>query len=140
MIMAQYAFKSPASLPPVSRNEFGVRAPVPRGRFRRVPLSPKAPATWAHSFGFISKRFQSRALGRSLAAFTLIELLVVIAVISILAALIMPVGKAVNRKKILSKCRAELVQVEIAVENYKTALGHYPPDNNLDPRLNPLYF
>jgi prepilin-type N-terminal cleavage/methylation domain-containing protein len=73
-------------------------------------------------------------------AFTLIELLVVIAVISILAALIMPIGKAVNRKKILSKCRAELTQVEVAIETYKSSLGHYPPDNNLNPRLNPLLF
>jgi len=149
MIMAHYASRSPALVPPAFRNEFGVRAPVPRGSFRRVPPSPKAPAIWAHSFNFPSffpvsgttstPRRQLRGVGRSL-AFTLIELLVVIAVISILAALIMPIGKAVNRKKILSKCRAELAQVEIAIETYKSSLGHYPPDNNLNPRLNPLYF
>ncbi len=74
------------------------------------------------------------------AAFTLIELLIVIAIISILAALIIPIGKAVNRKKVISKCRAELAQAETAIQAYKAALGHYPPDNNLNPRLNPLYF
>ncbi|HVV72264.1 MAG TPA: type II secretion system protein [Verrucomicrobiae bacterium] len=77
---------------------------------------------------------------RRSAAFTLIELLVVIAVISILAALIIPIGKAVNRRKIISKARAELTQVETAIEAYKTTLGHYPPDNVAKPWWNQLYF
>src|SRR5882724_7919040 len=68
-------------------------------------------------------------------AFTLIELLVVIAIISILAAMIIPIGKAVNRTKIRSKARGELAAVEIAIENYKTKMGHYPPDNPDNPRL-----
>ena len=73
-------------------------------------------------------------------AFTLIELLVVIAIIAILAALIIPIGRAVNRQKTLSKSRAELAEIETAIENYKTKLGHYPPDNPDNPRLNTLYF
>jgi prepilin-type N-terminal cleavage/methylation domain-containing protein len=77
---------------------------------------------------------------RSRPAFTLIELLVVIAIMSILAALIIPIGKAVNRTKIRSKARAELAMLEMAIENYKTKMGHYPPDNPDNPRLNPLYF
>jgi len=72
--------------------------------------------------------------------FTLIELLVVIAIMSILAALIIPIGKAVNRTKIRSKARGELAMVEMAIENYKTKMGHYPPDNPDNPRLSPLYF
>lgn len=124
----------------ISRNAFGVRAPVPRDRFRRVPPSPKTPADWAHS-----TPLRNQSAKRSPAAFTLIELLVVIAVISILAALIIPIGKAVNRKKIISKARGELAQVETAIESYKETLGHYPPDNHLPPNQvipwrNQLYF
>jgi prepilin-type N-terminal cleavage/methylation domain-containing protein len=107
---------------------FRVRTPVPRGCFRRVPPLPKAPVNWAHSP--VSPR----------RGFTLIELLVVIAVISILAALIIPIGKAVNRRKIIAKARAELAQTEMAIGAYKIALGHYPPDNPLNPLLNQLYF
>jgi prepilin-type N-terminal cleavage/methylation domain-containing protein len=62
-------------------------------------------------------------------AFTLIELLVVIAVISILAALVIPVTGAVNAGKIKARTRAELAQIETAIERYKAKLGHYPPDN-----------
>src|SRR5262245_28983231 len=79
-------------------------------------------------------------LSRSLPAFTLIELLVVIAIISILAALIIPIGKAVNRTKIRSKARGELAMLEMAIENYKTKMGHYPPDNPDNPGRNQLYF
>jgi prepilin-type N-terminal cleavage/methylation domain-containing protein len=72
--------------------------------------------------------------------FTLIELLVVIAIMSILAAMVIPIGKAVNRAKIRSKVRGELAAIELAIESYKTKMGHYPPDNPDNPRLNPLYF
>ncbi len=80
------------------------------------------------------------------AAFTLIELLVVIAVMAILAAMIFPVTGAINRNKIRSKARAELGLLQMAIENYKTELGHYPPDNPVragypyDPRINQLFF
>ena len=77
---------------------------------------------------------------RSTSAFTLIELLVVIAIIAILAALIFPVTGAVNRVKIKTKARAELAQVQLAIDNYKAKLGHYPPDNPGNPSVNPLYF
>jgi prepilin-type N-terminal cleavage/methylation domain-containing protein len=77
---------------------------------------------------------------RKESAFTLIELLVVIAVISILAALIFPITGAVNRAKMRSKARAELAQIQNAIESYKAKLGHYPPDNPGNPTRNPLYF
>ena len=131
---------SAAPAPDLSRNAFGVRAPVPRDSFRRVPPLPKTPVDWAHSCNS-----HPRTPKRSRFAFTLIELLVVIAVISILAALIIPIGKAVNRRKIISKARGELAQAETAIESYKDALGHYPPDNHLPGNLvipwrNQLYF
>ena len=83
---------------------------------------------------------------RSRHAFTLIELLVVIAVISLIAAMIFPITKAVTRFKLLSRARGELAQLESCINSYKTSLGHYPPDNrNLSsdasiPGLNQLYY
>ncbi len=73
-------------------------------------------------------------------AFTLIELLIVIAIIAILAAMIFPVTGAINRKKMVSRARAELGLVKMAIEDYQTKLGHYPPDNPRSFEINPLYF
>lgn len=72
--------------------------------------------------------------------FTLIELLIVISIIAILAGLLIPISGAVTRLRIRSKARAELGLVQMAIENYKTKLGHYPPDNPGQPTRNPLYF
>jgi prepilin-type N-terminal cleavage/methylation domain-containing protein len=73
-------------------------------------------------------------------AFTLIELLVVIAVISLLAAMIFPVTGAITRNRIRSKTRTEMEQLVTAIEDYKTKLGHYPPDNPGNLVTNQLYF
>ncbi len=84
---------------------------------------------------------QSRGRNGGLAGsgFTLIELLVVIAVIALLAGMIFPITGAVNRAKIRTKAKAELGQVETAIVNYKTKLGHYPPDSG-NVYLNQLYY
>jgi prepilin-type N-terminal cleavage/methylation domain-containing protein len=76
-------------------------------------------------------------------AFTLVELLVVIAVIAVLAALLMPLGAAVKRTAFLNRTKAEMSQLETAIESYKAAYGFYPPDstnmvNNI--RINQLYY
>ncbi len=73
-------------------------------------------------------------------AFTLIELLIVIAIIAILASLIFPVTGALNRKKMLARAKAELSLLKMAIDNYQTKLGHFPPDNTNSFVLNPLYF
>lgn len=73
-------------------------------------------------------------------AFTLIELLIVIAIIAILAALIFPVTAAMNRKKMISRTKAELNLVKMAIDNYQTKLGFYPPDTTNSFPLNLLYF
>ncbi len=73
-------------------------------------------------------------------AFTLIELLIVIAIIAILAALIFPVTGAINRKKMITRTKAELGLVKMAIDNYQTKLGFYPPDNTNSFALNLLYF
>jgi prepilin-type N-terminal cleavage/methylation domain-containing protein len=76
----------------------------------------------------------------SLRAFTLIELLVVIAIISLLAAMVFPITKAVNRTKMQSRARVELAEIENAIKLYKDKIGQYPPDNPTNAAVNPLYY
>jgi type II secretory pathway pseudopilin PulG len=79
-------------------------------------------------------------------AFTLIELLAVICVIGLLAALIFPLVRAVNRIKLTSRARAELAQLECFIDSYRARIGSYPPDNHnarnnqLLAGLNQLYY
>lgn len=73
-------------------------------------------------------------------AFTLIELLVVISVIAILASLVFPVTNAVNAAKNKARARAELAEIETAIERYKDKKGHYPPDNPNNVAFNQLYY
>jgi prepilin-type N-terminal cleavage/methylation domain-containing protein len=77
---------------------------------------------------------------RRRSAFTLIELLIVIAVIALLAGMLLAANTTVNRSKIKSRARAELGLVQMAIENYNSKLGHYPPDNPGNPVFNQLYF
>lgn len=72
--------------------------------------------------------------------FTLIELLVVISIIGILAALMIPVAGKLRQNAAISRVQAELQRAETAIEAYKARLGFYPPDNTLNPAVNPLFF
>jgi prepilin-type N-terminal cleavage/methylation domain-containing protein len=72
-------------------------------------------------------------------AFTLIELLVVIAIIAILAALLFPIGAAVKRTAYLNKTKAEMAQLETAIDSYKAAYNFYPPSGG-NSLVNPLYY
>jgi len=88
---------------------------------------------------------RSRCLLIPMSAFSLIEMLVVIAVIGVLAAMIFPVTKAVNRTRIKSRAKAEREQIVTAIQVYKSKRGHYPPDNHLpsgypNPYVNQLYY
>lgn len=105
----------------------------------RSPLSI-APGGGRGEEASTSARAWQPGPGRPGRAFTLIELLIVIAIIAILAALVVPITGAVNRNKIRSKARAEMAVVRMAIENYKSKLGHYPPDNPGQPSRNQLYF
>jgi prepilin-type N-terminal cleavage/methylation domain-containing protein len=76
-------------------------------------------------------------------AFSLIELLVVVSVIVVLAAMTFPILGAVKRAQAVHRARAELTQIETAIEAYHTKLGFYPPDNPLNPPnwgINQLYY
>lgn len=60
--------------------------------------------------------------------FTLVEMLVVITIIGMLSALITGAVMGALRAAKRSRIKTELGQVAIAVEDYKTKYGEYPPD------------
>jgi len=62
------------------------------------------------------------------AGFTLAEMLIVIVIISILAALSLWGVMAAMRKAKIAAVVMEVVQLETALENYKSKFGEYPPD------------
>jgi len=66
---------------------------------------------------------------RSGAAFTLIELLVVISIMAILAGFTLAVVKGISKTKNINVAKAELGQIETALEAYKAKYGVYPPSN-----------
>jgi prepilin-type N-terminal cleavage/methylation domain-containing protein len=88
--------------------------------------------------------FPASDFGRgAVRGFSLIELLVVIGVIVVLAALTFPVMNAIQKQQTLHRAQVELKQIETAIEDYKTKLGFYPPDNPLTPpdwTKNQLYY
>ena len=74
------------------------------------------------------------------AGYTLIELLVVMGIIAVIASLILPITKSLKKRRIISVAQAQLNQVQTAIENYKSKIGFYPPDNPNNTVTNPLYF
>jgi hypothetical protein len=58
----------------------------------------------------------------------------------LLAALSFPALQGVKRAQALARARAELAQIETAIETYKTKLGFYPPDNTNNWTDNQLYY
>jgi prepilin-type N-terminal cleavage/methylation domain-containing protein len=73
-------------------------------------------------------------------AYTLMELLVVIAIIAILAGLILTIIPIVVEKRARLRAQTQLRLLTLAINDYKTDLNEYPPDNTLTPTRPPLFY
>ena len=75
-------------------------------------------------------------------AFTIIELLMVIAIMAVVAGLIVGLASVSGDSKKIKRTEAELAKLVTLIEQYKTKVGVYPPDNpngNL-PDRNTLFY
>lgn len=69
----------------------------------------------------------NKQVTRTQGAFTLVELLVVIAIVGILVALLLPAIQAAREASRRIACENHLKQIGLAVHNFESAQGRFPP-------------
>lgn len=104
---------------------------VKRADGRRNARTMKKQAQSIHS---------SRAPQAVVRAFTLIELLMVITIIGILAALVVSLLGVAKKRSGESQIKATMSELVTAIENYKSRMGHYPPDNPVNSSRPQLFY
>jgi len=72
--------------------------------------------------------------------YTLVEMLTVIAIIALLASLILAVIPMVRERRDKAVARAQLRALTVAINDYKSALNEYPPDNPNASDRPPLFY